>query len=202
MAAQISQVQQWFNSYKSNVGQSLSDPAKPWKKAFDQLEERTGVNRVNLFLGAAAFCALYLIFGYGAQLLCNIIGVLYPAYISIHAIESSTKQDDTKWLIYWVTFGIFTVIEFFSGLLTSVIPFYWLLKVGFFTNIYSAKVIYIICIAFQCGFLIWCMLPMEQNGSTIIYHKLVRPYFLKHHESVDRIINDGMNKAAGVLKKD
>jgi len=57
--------------------------------------------------------------------------VLYPAYISIHAIESSSKQDDTKWLIYWVTFGIFTVIEFFSGLLTSVIPFYWLLKVSF-----------------------------------------------------------------------
>nr|XP_017015362.1 receptor expression-enhancing protein 5 isoform X3 [Drosophila takahashii] len=139
------------------------------------------VENALLRFGAAGFCALYLIFGYGAQLLCNIIGVLYPAYISIHAIESSTKQDDTKWLIYWVTFGIFTVIEFFSGLLTSVIPFYWLLK---------------------CALLIWCMLPTEQNGSTIIYAKLVRPYFLKHHESVDRIIDDGMKKAAGVLKHD
>ncbi|XP_014763053.2 receptor expression-enhancing protein 5 isoform X2 [Drosophila ananassae] len=142
---------------------------------------RLFVENPALRFGAGGFCALYLVFGYGAQLLCNIIGVLYPAYISIHAIESSTKQDDTKWLIYWVTFGIFTVIEFFSGLLTSVIPFYWLLK---------------------CAFLIWCMLPTEQNGSTIIYAKLVRPYFLKHHESVDRIINDGMNKAAGVLKRD
>ncbi|KAH8354006.1 hypothetical protein KR067_011153 [Drosophila pandora] len=181
MATQVSQIQQWFNGYKNNLGQSLRDGSKPWSSAFDKVEDRTGVDRVNLFLGAGGFCALYLVFGYGAQLLCNIIGVLYPAYISIHAIESSTKQDDTKWLIYWVTFGIFTVIEFFSGLLTSVIPFYWLLK---------------------CAFLIWCMLPSEQNGSTIIYAKLVRPYFLKHHESVDRIINDGMNKAAGVLKRD
>ncbi|XP_017133055.1 receptor expression-enhancing protein 5 isoform X2 [Drosophila elegans] len=146
-----------------------------------ETQRKVRVPLVYLGIGAAGFCALYLIFGYGAQLLCNIIGVLYPAYISIHAIESSTKQDDTKWLIYWVTFGIFTVIEFFSGLLTSIIPFYWLLK---------------------CAFLIWCMLPTEQNGSTIIYHKLVRPYFLKHHESVDRIIDDGMKKAAGVLKHD
>ncbi|XP_064543698.1 receptor expression-enhancing protein 5 isoform X2 [Drosophila montana] len=131
--------------------------------------------------GAAAFCALYLIFGWGAQLLCNIIGVMYPAYVSIHAIESSSKQDDTKWLTYWVTFGIFTVIEFFSHFLTHVIPFYWLLK---------------------CGFLIWCMLPMENNGSVIIYNKLVRPYFLKHHASVDKIIDDGMRKAGSVLKND
>lgn len=82
------------------------------------------------FSGAVALCAVYLIFGCWAQLVCNIIGVLYPAYVSIHAIESSTKQDDTKWLIYWVTFGIFTVIEFFSHIVTNIIPLYWLLKVS------------------------------------------------------------------------
>ncbi|EDW09345.1 receptor expression-enhancing protein 5 isoform X1 [Drosophila mojavensis] len=181
MSSQLTQLPQMFENYKETVRKSLRDPNKPWTKVFDILEERTSVDRVKLFSGAVALCAVYLIFGCWAQLVCNIIGVLYPAYVSIHAIESSTKQDDTKWLIYWVTFGIFTVIEFFSHIVTNIIPLYWLLK---------------------CGFLIWCMLPVENNGSVIIYNKLVRPYFLKHHASVDKIIDDGIRKAGNVLKKE
>ncbi|XP_030081414.1 receptor expression-enhancing protein 5 isoform X2 [Drosophila hydei] len=181
MSSQFSQIPLWFDNYKENLKISLRDPEKPWTKTFDILEQRSGIDRVNIFAVSATFCALYLVFGCGAQLLCNIIGVLYPAYVSIHAIESSTKQDDTKWLIYWVTFGIFTVIEFFSHLLTNIIPLYWL---------------------FKCGFLIWCMLPVDNNGSVIIYNKLVRPHFLKHHASVDKIIDDGIRKAGSVLKDD
>lgn len=37
-------------------------------------------------------------------------------------------------------------------------------------------------IGLQCAFLIWCMLPTEQNGSYIIYNRIIRPYFLKHHQ--------------------
>lgn len=51
MATQVSQIQQWFNGYKNNLGQSLRDASKPWSSAFDKVEERTGVDRVNLFLG-------------------------------------------------------------------------------------------------------------------------------------------------------
>lgn len=55
--------------------------------------------------------------------------VAYPAFVSLKALETSTKDDDTKWLTYWVLYAIFSVLEFFTGFLYAIIPFYFLLKV-------------------------------------------------------------------------
>ncbi len=43
------------------------------------------------------------------------------------------KDDDTQWLTYWVVYAAFGIIEYFTDLLLSWIPFYFLLKVGWMT---------------------------------------------------------------------
>lgn len=168
-----------IQEYKEKITTALFDEKTPWKNGLDIAEEKTGIPRIYIFYGCVSFVALYLVFGYGAQLVCNVIGVAYPAYVSIHAIESSSKADDTRWLIYWVTFAILSIIEHFSGFLCQFIPFYWLIK---------------------CVFLIWCMLPVEKNGSAVIYQQVVRPYFLKHHEAADKAIDGMLDKAKKVVE--
>ncbi|XP_058829007.1 receptor expression-enhancing protein 5 isoform X2 [Topomyia yanbarensis] len=136
-------------------------------------QQKWDIRNQCMVIGGVAIIVLYLAFGYAAQILCNAIGVAYPAYISMKAIETRTKEDDTRWLTYWVIYGVLSVVEHFSFFLIQVIPFYWLLK---------------------CIFFVWCMVPIENNGSTIMYNKIILPYFKKYEKSADNLIGQATDK--------
>lgn len=129
--------------------------------------------------------------------------VVSTHFCRIKAIESPSKEDDTKWLTYWVVYGVFSLGEFFSDIFLYWFPFYYAFKVR--THFWTTEQCQIIywslwtltfnTLWFQCLFLLWCMAPMSWNGSQIIYNKVVRPIFLRHEATVDNMVSDLSGKA-------
>nr|CAD2191910.1 unnamed protein product [Meloidogyne enterolobii] len=124
---------------------------------FNELEKISGLDREKLFYIFCGFFSVYMIAGPGCGVVCNLIGFGYPAYCSVKAIRTDTKDDDTQWLIYWTTFAAFSIVDFFAESIYKWFPLYWL-----------AKII----------FLLYLALPQTQ-GAHNLYVQYVDPLFDK-----------------------
>merc|ERR1712183_358609 len=98
----------------------------------------------------------------------TLLGVAYPAFASLKAVLSDSPGSCTAWLRYWVVLGVFSVVELLLDPLLNPLkysfPTYLLLK---------------------CLFLVWCMIPVEWNGSDIIFNNMLFPIFKEHHEQIE-----------------
>uniref|UniRef100_A0A7S2HJA8 Receptor expression-enhancing protein n=1 Tax=Helicotheca tamesis TaxID=374047 RepID=A0A7S2HJA8_9STRA len=104
-----------------------------------ELEKKTGYNRVYFFLlFSALLSAITFLLG-GAKLVTDLVSFVYPAYMSFKAIDSGSPTEDTQWLTYWVVFGFFSIFEGTLTFLVEMIPFYFMIKVGFFIWLYHPK---------------------------------------------------------------
>ena len=61
------------------------------------------------------FSSVFLVLFIGLGGLTALAGFAYPAFKSFQAIETKSKGDDTQWLVYWVIFSLFSIVETFVG---------------------------------------------------------------------------------------
>ncbi|EJD74600.1 hypothetical protein LOAG_18107 [Loa loa] len=142
-----------------------------------QIEAKVGLKRLHLVLGFVGIHALYLIFGSFAELLCDIIGFVYPAYISIRSVETFHKDDGAQWLTYWVIFALFNIVECFSETFVTYFPLYWLLK---------------------CVFLLYLYLPMTR-GAQKVYYRFIQSFVQKHQSAIEKQIGRAAEKLTDKL---
>ena len=113
-------------------------------------------------------------FGGIGQLLSNIAGFVIPCYYSLVALKTTTKDDDTKLLTYWVVFAFINVIEFWSNTILYYVPFYYLIKTGFLIYLSSF------------------------GGSTLVYNSVIKPLSDKYVKVENPIASKIQETAEGV----
>jgi receptor expression-enhancing protein 5/6 len=147
-----------------------------FKKCLTHAQQATGIPKEYIAL-ISSFSLLSLVFfGIGAGSVCSIIGFLYPAYKSLLAIESKSRGDDTQWLIYWVVYCFFSMIEIFTDFLLYWIPFYY---------------------AFKLAFLLWAMLP-QTKGAKFLYDSFLKDFLKKNESKIDQALNDAKRTAGSI----
>jgi len=160
---------QLLQDAKSALTKTLREDVPPQLDSlFNAIQEKTQLEREPIAMGCCALIAVYLVFGSAASLLCNLIGFAYPAYASIYAVRSQDTEDDTQWLIYWITFAYFSLLDFFAESVMGVLPVYWLCK---------------------AIFLIYLAAP-QTRGALKLYNSVIDPAVSKLENTFRRSSND------------
>jgi receptor expression-enhancing protein 5/6 len=116
----------------------------------------------------AFFALAIILFGLSTGTICDIVGFLYPAIQSLKAIEHKAQGNEvTQWLIYWVVYSLFSIIEVFITSLLYWIPFYY---------------------AFKLAFLLWAMLP-QTRGAKFLYDSFLKDFLLVTESKIDKAMN-------------
>ena len=96
---------------------------------FKSIEEASGYPAAWFFVLACLLLTGVLTFVGGAKLLVDLLGFVYPAYMSFKSMDTNAG-DDTQWLTYWIVFSFLSIVETMLSFVTAFIPMYFWLKVA------------------------------------------------------------------------
>ena len=131
-----------------------------------QLSEKTKVPSSQLVIGIIVSLLVFVVFGFGASLIVQVVGILYPAYMSFKAIESPEDDDDKLWLTYWAVFALYNFADRFVDYIFFWVPCYQ-----------AVKLIVLIYMFFP-----------TTRGAIVFYNYFVRQFFLAWEAKIDSIL--------------
>ncbi len=160
-------------------------PLNPLADKVPQIKELAGKAGVEpgVIIGAAGVLVTLITFAlFGSTILTLVITVLYPAFKSIQAIETSHAEDDKEWLTYWIIFGLFSLLDDCCGCILNFIPYFYWIKLAFF---------------------IFLLAP-QTRGANLVYNSVVKPQLEKYRPQIEGLIRDvkgSVSEVASEAKK-
>ncbi|XP_023096256.2 receptor expression-enhancing protein 3 [Felis catus] len=95
-----------------------------------------------------------------------VFGMLYPAYYSYKAVKTKNVKEYVRWMMYWIVFALYTVIETITDQTVAWFPLYYELKIAF---------------------VIWLLSPYTK-GASLIYRKFLHPLLSSKEREIDDYI--------------
>uniref|UniRef100_A0A2K5QDC2 Receptor expression-enhancing protein n=1 Tax=Cebus imitator TaxID=2715852 RepID=A0A2K5QDC2_CEBIM len=95
-----------------------------------------------------------------------VFGMLYPAYYSYKAVKTKNVKEYVRWMMYWIVFALYTVIETVADQTVAWFPLYYELKIAF---------------------VIWLLSPYTK-GASLIYRKFLHPLLSSKEREIDDYI--------------
>lgn len=94
--------------------------------------------------------------------------VLFPVFASYKALRTSDPAQLSPWLMYWVSYGLFTVFENYTYWLLGWVPLYGTVRLIL---------------------LLYLMLPQTQ-GARLAYQTYIHPFLAHNEKNIEDIISD------------
>ncbi|XP_030629933.1 receptor expression-enhancing protein 3 isoform X1 [Chanos chanos] len=95
-----------------------------------------------------------------------VFGTLYPAYYSYKAVRTRNVKEYVRWMMYWIVFALYTVVETIADLTVAWFPLYYEIKIAF---------------------VIWLISPYTR-GASLIYRRLLHPLLSSKEREIDDYI--------------
>uniref|UniRef100_A0A3B3R7W6 Receptor expression-enhancing protein n=1 Tax=Paramormyrops kingsleyae TaxID=1676925 RepID=A0A3B3R7W6_9TELE len=102
-----------------------------------------------------------------------LFGTLYPAYSSYKAVKTKNVKEYVRWMMYWIVFALYTVVETISDLTIAWFPLYYEIKVAF---------------------VIWLLSPYTR-GASLIYRKCLHPLLSSKEREIDDYISQAKERS-------
>jgi len=164
---------------KEEVANNVSHYFKIVKNVIVETKLANEPSQDNFIKSLIGLMLLCLLTGNGSDMFISLVISIYPGYMSIKAVLSKDTEDDQRWLKYWIIVAAFMVITIPADWILSWAPGFSIAKIAF---------------------LLWCMAPLQENGSVVLFKMFVLPYYEKYSEQIDKWMSDAATSAEVIIK--